>query len=348
MIWDLVVRGVVALLLGGGGLGLGFGVGELVDSPGFLPGGLAGGLAGLVVGAVAAPYLVVYPLKWAFRTLKMVPISTLVLGLLGLIMGLVTAALLSISLGQIPGPTGWILPIVTSLVLGLLGALILMSREETLFEGVPALQKALPTSRSSNHMVLLDTSIIIDGRIADLVATGFLQGTLGVPQFILNELQHIADSSDAMRRSRGRRGLEVLNRLRREAVIPVQVLDKDSRDGIEVDTKLVQLAREIKASILTTDFNLNRVAEFQGVRVLNVNELANALKPAVLPGEEMSVRVIQEGREVGQGVGFLDDGTMVVIEGGKRYINSHLDAMVTRVLQTNAGRIIFAQPKAGL
>ena len=162
---------------------------------------------------------------------------------------------------------------------------------------------------------------------------------------MLDELRHVADSSDSVRRNRGRRGLEMLNKLRKEASTPVQVLDVDHWDGVEVDSKLINLAKSLGAPIVTTDFNLNRVAEIQGVRVLNVNELANALKSAVLPGEELEVRIIQEGKEAGQGVGFLDDGTMVVVENGRRYLNSLVDVTVTRVLQTAAGRLIFAQSR---
>ena len=191
----------------------------------------------------------------------------------------------------------------------------------------------------------MDTSAIIDGRIADISKTGFVRGTMVIPSFILDELRHIADSSDALRRNRGRRGLEMLNKLRRESEVPIQVLDVDVKDVIEVDSKLLTLAKNMRAQILTTDFNLNRVAEIRGVKVLNINELANALKPVALPGEEMTVRVIQEGKEPNQGIAFLDDGTMVVIDGGQRYINSHLDVSITRVLQTSAGRIIFALPE---
>ena len=191
----------------------------------------------------------------------------------------------------------------------------------------------------------MDTSAIIDGRIMDVARTGFIQGTIGVPQFILDELRHIADSSDPMRRNRGRRGLETLNLLRQDSRVAVRILDVNGSRETEADAHLVQLARETRSSILTTDFNLNRVAEFQGVQVLNINELANALKPAVLAGEDMSVRVVQEGKEIGQGVAFLNDGTMVVIEGGKRHVNAQIDVTVTRVLQTSAGRIIFAKTK---
>ena len=193
----------------------------------------------------------------------------------------------------------------------------------------------------------MDTSAIIDGRIADLTITGFLDGTLIIPRFILDELRHIADSSDSMRRNRGRRGLEVLGRLRRDATVSLEVLDMGIETGEEVDAQLVKLAKGMNSSILTTDYNLNRVAELQGVQVLNVNELANALKSVVLPGEEMRVNIVQEGKEAGQGVAYLDDGTMVVVEEGRRYVNSVHDVVVTRVLQTAAGRIIFAHPRGG-
>ena len=192
---------------------------------------------------------------------------------------------------------------------------------------------------------MVDTSAIIDGRIADLTATGFVEGILVVPRFVLDELRHIADSSDPLRRNRGRRGLEVLGRLRREEGISLEVLDVGVSHSNEVDSELVYLARSMKVPILTTDYNLNRVAELQEVQVLNVNELANALKSIVLPGEELRVNIVQEGKEPGQGVAYLDDGTMVVVEGGRRYINAHHDVVVTRVLQTAAGRIIFAQSK---
>ena len=174
---------------------------------------------------------------------------------------------------------------------------------------------------------------------------GFIYGTLVIPRFVLDELQHIADSSDALRRNRGRRGLEILNRMQKEPATPVEIVEDDIPDITEVDAKLVALARARSRVILTNDFNLNRVAELQGVRVMNINSLANAVKPAVLPGEEIRVRVIQEGKEAGQGVGFLDDGTMIVVEGGARHIDRDLDVAVTRVLQTVAGRMIFAQPR---
>jgi uncharacterized protein YacL len=198
---------------------------------------------------------------------------------------------------------------------------------------------------SGDPHIVVDTSAIIDGRIAEIVESGFIYGTLIVPRFVLEELQHIADSSDTLRRNRGRRGLEILSRMQRDARTPVEIVDDEAPGVAEVDAKLVELAKARSRAILTNDFNLNRVAELQGIRVLNINSLANAVKPAVLPGEELRVRVIQEGKEAGQGVGFLDDGTMIVVEGGSRFIDRDLDVAVTRVLQTVAGRMIFAQPR---
>jgi uncharacterized protein YacL len=191
---------------------------------------------------------------------------------------------------------------------------------------------------------LLDTSVIIDGRIADVARTGFLPGSLLIPRFVLNELQYIADSPDSLRRQRGRRGMEVLASLQKEPAIPVRITDIDVEGVREVDDKLVILARQMRCPILTNDFNLNRIAELQGVSILNINELANAVKSVLLPGEMLCVRVIQEGKESGQGVGYLDDGTMVVIENGREYIDQETNVLVTKVLQTAAGRMIFARP----
>jgi uncharacterized protein YacL len=199
--------------------------------------------------------------------------------------------------------------------------------------------------RRGDPHVIVDTSAIIDGRIADIGEAGFIQGTLVVPKVVLEELQRIADSPDTMRRARGRRGLEIVARLQKEERVPVEVADETFPEIAEVDAKLVAMARARSGVILTNDFNLNRVAEIQGLRVMNVNSLANALKPAVLPGEELRVRVIQEGKEAGQGVGFLDDGTMIVVEGGARLLDREIGVTVTRVLQTVAGRMIFAQPR---
>ena len=276
-----------------------------------------------------------------------IPTATLLAAISGVVIGLMIAALISIPLFNLDGWPGWGVPLIISLSLGFLGMLLGAYRGIDLRRVMPGELGGSYENSSHNGRIVVDTSAIIDGRIADLGATGFLQGTLVIPAFVLDELRHIADSSDALRRNRGRRGLEVLGKLRKDLGIPVQVLDVDVANGVDVDRQLVKLAKSLEATILTTDFNLNRVADLQGIQVLNVNELANALKPMVLPGEDLSVNIVQEGKEIGQGVAYLDDGTMIVVEGGRRYLNTHQNVIVTRVLQTAAGRLIFAQPKSG-
>ncbi len=192
---------------------------------------------------------------------------------------------------------------------------------------------------------ILDTSAIIDGRILDIFKTGFVEGIIVIPEFILSELRHVADSSDALKRKRGRRGLDILNRIQNDVNMQVKVLDKDYDQIDEVDVKLVKLAFDINGLIITNDYNLNKIAQFQGVGVLNVNELANSVKTILLPGEEMDILVLKEGKEANQGVGYLDDGTMIVIQGGKPYVGEQIHIMVTSVLQTSAGRMIFAKPE---
>ncbi len=208
-----------------------------------------------------------------------------------------------------------------------------------------ATEDASPTSNAK----ILDTNVIIDGRIADVCRTGFVEGTLYVPGFVLEELQHIADSGDGLKRARGRRGLDILNGMQKEFPLVVRswdkALDKSAQDD-EVDTRLVKLAKALNCPIVTNDFNLNKVAALQGVQVLNVNELANAVKPVVLPGEEMTIAIVKEGKEANQGVAYLDDGTMIVVEDGRRFINSTLGVIVTSVLQTVAGKMIFARVRS--
>ncbi len=214
--------------------------------------------------------------------------------------------------------------------------------QEKLPGGAPRLSDP---SRSGTSLKVLDTSVIIDGRVADLCETGFLEGTFLVPQFILNELQHIADSSDSLKRARGRRGLDILNKIQKMADLDVRVTEEDFPHVKEVDAKLVVLAKKVGAKIVTNDLNLNKVAELQGVRVLNINELCNALRPVVLPGETIRVFVLKEGKEAGQGVAYLDDGTMIVVDNARRYIGRNVDVIVTSVLQTTAGRMIFTRLK---
>ena len=326
----------------------------------FLPWGLVFTAVGLVGGGGIAQGSIVMT-----RRVSEMPGSTLVAGVVGLLVGLVVAALVSIPFYALDSIMDWVVPVCVSAALGAGGLLLGMQRERDIRAILPGLDSerypvqrpatgrtggtavpdAGPARDSRNGAILVDTSAIIDGRIADLTQTGFIDGSLLVPRFVLDELRHIADSSDSLRRNRGRRGLEVLGRLRKDASVPLRVLDVGVENGEEVDARLVELARGMKSSILTTDYNLNRVAEIQGVQVLNVNELANAVKSIVLPGENLRVDIVQEGKEAGQGVAYLDDGTMVVVEGGRRYINSSHEVQVTRVLQTNAGRIVFAQPR---
>ena len=199
--------------------------------------------------------------------------------------------------------------------------------------------------KSNKDYRIVDTSVIIDGRIADICDTGFIEGNLIVPRFILDELQHIADSSDSMKRSRGRRGLDILNRMQKSIDINIEIVDQDFPKIKEVDSKLVALAKKTNGKIITNDFNLNKVAELQGVKILNVNELANALKPVVLPGEVMMVKVIKEGKEPGQGVAYLDDGTMIVVDNASKVLGENVEVLVTSVLQTTAGRMIFSELK---
>jgi uncharacterized protein YacL len=276
-----------------------------------------------------------------------------VMSVVGLLVGLLMGLLLGLPLANFPDPYGWMLPTGVSVVLalGMMGMTVakrkdlLAAARELRIVGRVAPGATADDSRAQGQAVTyVDTSAIIDGRLVDLVASGFVSGTLIVPRFVLGELQHIADDAQPGRRSRGRRGMEVLSVLQKDHRISLELTDEDAPEVKEVDGKLIALARARGAAIMTTDYNLNRVAQLQGVRVMNLNQLANAMKPAFLPGEEMRVKVIQEGKEPGQGVAFLDDGTMIVVEGGGSYLQRELDVTVTRVLQTVAGRMVFAQP----
>ena len=343
-------------IIGAGGFGLlGWRLGPYVpefssDGKQLLPWGIVLALVGIPIGGLVTPYLVLRPWRRCLAYVNSVPGTTLLSAAVGALFGLVFAALISIPFYAIDGWMAWGIPIIVSVTLGAVGLTLGGLRGQDVQAVFPARQPPVHSNGATaqvgrNGKILVDTSVIIDGRIADLAGTGFLEGALVIPRFILDELRHIADSGDPLRRNRGRRGLEVLGRLRRDDHITLDILDVGITNGDEVDSMLVQMARQMHAPILTTDYNLNRVAEFQGVQVLNINELANALKSIVLPGEDMRVNIVQEGKEMGQGVAYLDDGTMVVVEGGKRYINSFHDVTVTRVLQTAAGRIIFAQSK---
>lgn len=261
---------------------------------------------------------------------------------MGLGIGLLFAMLLAFPLSLLPGTWGWLLPTVVALALGVSGATAMVLHEHDVTALLGLVWKR-GTMQRKGTLALLDTSVIIDGRVADICQTGFLSGTLIVPRFVLNELQHVADSADLSRRNRGRRGLDVLNRLQQDGHVHLEISDMDIPDAPDVDGKLVQLAHKLDCPILTNDYNLNRVAELQGVQILNINELANAVRLIVLPGETLRVQIIQDGKEPGQGVAYLDDGTMVVVEDGRRHIGATVDIAVTRALQTVAGRMIFGQ-----
>jgi uncharacterized protein YacL len=310
-------------------------------------------LVGALVGLVLTPYMTTRPVKALRALLLRVSAQTLTAGLVGLIVGLSVAALLTFPLSLLPSPFGRLMPFVAVLLFSYFGVSIFVMRQSDVFNVARFLPGGKNTGddspsspREASRTVLLDTSVIIDGRIADIAHTGFLSGTLLIPRFVLNELQYIADSPDSLRRQRGRRGMEVLSRLQKETIIPVRISDIDVEGVREVDDKLVILARQLRCPILTNDYNLNRIAELQGVAILNVNELANAVKMVLLPGEPLMVSIIQEGKEAGQGVGYLDDGTMVVVEDGRSHLNHEVTVTVTKVLQTAAGRMIFARPEA--
>ncbi|PKN89921.1 MAG: PIN domain nuclease, partial [Chloroflexi bacterium HGW-Chloroflexi-7] len=280
------------------------------------------GSVGALVGLILTPYITTRPMHALKKMLTIVSAHSLLSALVGLIAGLIVAALFSFPISLLPPPFGKILPFIAVLLFGYLGVSLFVMRQGdifTIFSNLRGGGSAAPKEGggwADNRNILLDTSVIIDGRIADITRTGFLPGTLLIPRFVLNELQYIADSPDSMRRQRGRRGMEVLSALQKEPAMQVRISDIDVEGMREVDDKLVVLARQMRCPILTNDYNLNRVAELQGVTVLNINELANAVKSVLLPGEIMNIRVIQEGRESGQGVAYLDDGTMVVVENG--------------------------------
>lgn len=275
------------------------------------------------------------------------PLADLLAGTFGLVLGLLISVLLFPPLGKI-AVVGSFLPLVATGVLGYVGFRSGYSKKEDLLGFFSKWSFGKDEGTQHDHREehkILDTSVIIDGRIADICKTGFIEGTLVIPEFVLEELQHIADSSDLLKRNRGRRGLDILNKIQKELDVKVLIYEGDFDEISEVDSKLVRLAKVLQGKVITNDFNLNKVCELQGVSVLNINDLANAVKPVVLPGEEIIVQVIKDGKEHGQGVAYLDDGTMIVVEGGREYIGNTMEVLVTSVLQTSAGRMIFAKPK---
>jgi uncharacterized protein YacL len=306
-------------------------------------------VAWVFVGYLLLPYLTVVPTGQLIRGVQALSTAEFVAAVVGLLLGLLIALLLGLPLQALPDPYGRYLPIGVSICFGLGMVGLTVAKREDLIAAAQAAgimrrnEPAPGPSQSGQTEVVVDTSAIIDGRIADIVDSGFLYHKLVIPHFVLDELQRIADSSDPQRRGRGRRGLEILARLQKEGPTPVEIVTDDPAEATDVDGKLVAMALARGAAILTNDFNLNRVADLQSIRVLNINSLANALKPALLPGDALKIKIITEGKEQGQGVGYLDDGTMVVIEGGARHVDEELDVVVTRVLQTVMGRMVFGQ-----
>ncbi len=352
-----IIKIIIALLIAAGGLYLSL---FLTNFWGGVPIQVKWAIIGLATlitglfGYTIAPLLmkgIVQITKLFEISLHKLPTYDIIAGVIGIISGLIIANLLGASFSKFPiiGPY---LPMAGSLILGYLGWSVGTKKKEEVLSALSIFKfgkdknKAISEEKDNDSYKILDTSVIIDGRIADICKSGFIDGTLVIPGFVLEELRHIADSSDLLKRNRGRRGLDILNKIRNELDVKVKILEMDFNDIAEVDSKLVRLAQEIGGMVLTNDFNLNKVAELQGVKVLNINELANAVKPVVLPGEEMMVKLIKDGKENMQGVGYLDDGTMIVVENGRKFLGQTIYVLVTSVLQTAAGRMIFAKPKS--
>ena len=331
---------------------------------------LLGAVLGGLIGFLASPYFIRCLKRfsaWVEQQLGKMPIHDVIAGAIGLAIGLIIANLLGYSFAKIP-IVGDYIPVIFSIVFGYLGITITIKKRQELtglFDFVPRFMKdfakmkemragasqapaetakAVAPKAEDKAYKLLDTSVIIDGRIADICDTGFIEGTMLIPVFVLEDLQHIADSSDVLKRTRGRRGLDILQRIRQSTKVKVEITNVDFDDIAEVDSKLVRLGQQVGGKIITNDYNLNKVAQLRGVEVLNINELSNAVKPVVIPGETMHVTIVKAGKEPGQGVAYLDDGTMIVVENGYHHMNESITVEVTSALQTAAGRMIFAKP----
>jgi uncharacterized protein YacL len=310
--------------------------------------GQTGLLLSLTIGFLAG-CIFVFIAYFIEKSLARIPFRVIIGAVVGAFLGLGVGTLVDVAFIQrlFPnGVTAWarsafLFSIALRAFALYLGVALGIERGESFDFG--ELKKIVMGGPRETSLKILDTSVIIDGRIADIVETSFLEGTLILPQFVLQELQHIADSSDSLKRNRGRRGLDILHKIQKKVDVKVEVVERDYPDIREVDAKLIELAKELGAKIVTNDYNLNKVAELQGVTVLNINELANAVKPVVLPGELMRVHVMKEGKEYGQGVAYLDDGTMVVVDDAGSKIGQSVEVAVTSVLQTTAGRMIFGR-----
>lgn len=358
-----ILRGLFTIT----GLILGFFIGKILLNPDYFPSlsyfnntiitkvllvTLSTTIFGLILFLVS-PWinkLIFIAIDYMEKSIQRIPANEILFGSLGAIIGLVIASLIGALFAHVSFFMT-VLAVVLAIVMATIGADVAVRKREELTSLFLNLKKTGSSKDKKSKggakgdAKVLDTSVIIDGRIFDICQTGFVEGSLIIPTFVLEELRHIADSSDGLKRNRGRRGLDILNKIQKELNIDVQIFEKDFPDIAEVDSKLLKLAQVLNGKVITNDYNLNKVAEFQGVPVLNINELANAVKPVVLPGEEMRIQIIKDGKESGQGIAYLDDGTMIVVEGGRRHIGETLDVIVTSVLQTAAGRMIFARQK---
>ena len=293
------------------------------------------------------------------KSMQKMSITEIIYGTAGAILALILMTFIAKPINEMHNIFGPILFMLLNIVAAIIGWEVFTKKKEDITSLLLNMKKQVGKEKKlkdtqkeikedvsvSGIPKVLDTSVIIDGRIFDICETGFIEGPLVIPNFVLDELRHISDSSDSLKRNRGRRGLDILNKIQKELTIETRIVDDDFPKIAEVDAKLLKLAQKLNGKVITNDYNLNKVAEFQGVPVLNINELSNAIKPVVLPGEEMVIDIVKDGKESSQGVAYLDDGTMIVVEGGKKFIGSTKSVIVTSVLQTAAGRMIFAKPK---
>ena len=293
-------------------------------------------------------------IEYIEKSMQKMSITEIIYGTVGAVISLILMTFIAKPINDIHPLFGPILLILLNVLAAVIGAEIMIKKKEDITALLVNIKKPVIKEKKAKDAVkevvkgipkILDTSVIIDGRIFDICETGFVEGPLVIPNFVLDELRHISDSSDSLKRNRGRRGLDILNKIQKELEIETQIVEDDFPKIAEVDAKLLKLAQKIDGKVITNDYNLNKVAEFQGVPVLNINELSNAIKPVVLPGEEMRIDIVKDGKESSQGVAYLEDGTMIVVEGGRKYIGQTTDVIVTSVLQTAAGRMIFAKPK---
>lgn len=321
-------------------------IGDFVPSYSYIIAGVILGIIFFFIFAHIISNAIINMMDKTAAKLSRMSLKELLTSIFGIIVGLVIANLLGIAASKY-GFIGSCIIIILNIVFGVLGYRVARSKKDE----IGGFSSILENTRSINKNItygkpkILDTSVIIDGRILDLLKTGFIEGKIIIPNFVLEELRHIADSSDSLKRNRGRRGLDILNEIQKQLAVSVEIVDFNIKEPMEVDSKLLKMAEKLDAFVVTNDFNLNKVAEFQGVRVLNINELSNAIKPVVLPGEDMQVTVIKAGKEYGQGIAYLNDGTMIVVEGGNKFIGEQINVIVTSVLQTAAGRMIFTKKK---